>query len=461
MRFPMRLSWAAVAALALACGSKSGNAPAPTVSPGPSPSPSPSPTVGTAAALAPAAPAVPPPPAAPVPPPPAAPVPPPQPTAPDGADFTAEARALYRIVACGSDEPLADPAIARVVERHCRWVGDRLAKYRATYLVGGRAFFDGLKPAGLPTTVVYPFGGGDLISALAAFPEATEVTTVSLELAGDPRRITGLTAKQLDASLARLRGELGGTLSVGSNTSVNLSASQRNELPAQVSSFLLGLAAAGFEPVGMRYVRPLADGQLHGVTADEIAAEDAAAAARRGGERGQRTRSRKHDWLDPNFSESFAHVEIRYRAIGEPTAPIRVHRHFGWNLHDSELAKHPELIRHLETKGKVIALVKGASYLLWRGDFATIRDYLLGHLAWMLSDSTGVPPFYARAAGMVQETYGRFSSAFLEGAEARGGRHAADFRALWKAQPRRPLPFRFGYVDGAGQAHVVVTRPGP
>ncbi len=36
----------------------------------------------------------------------------------------------------------------------------------------------------LPEAVVYPFGGGDLLSALAAYPDAAEYTTLSLELAG-------------------------------------------------------------------------------------------------------------------------------------------------------------------------------------------------------------------------------------------------------------------------------------
>ena len=43
-------------------------------------------------------------------------------------------------------------------------------------------------PKDLPTALVYPFGGGDLMAALQLFPEATEITTISLELAGDPRR---------------------------------------------------------------------------------------------------------------------------------------------------------------------------------------------------------------------------------------------------------------------------------
>ncbi|HUQ05188.1 MAG TPA: hypothetical protein VM261_21945 [Kofleriaceae bacterium] len=383
-----------------------------------------------------------------------APVPPPEPPPPpatpakDGANFIDEATRLYKDVACQDREKLVDEKMGKVVDRHCKWVDEQLTAYREKYITGGRAFFDEIEPDDIPKTVVYPFGGGDLISALAAFPDADEITTISLEMAGDPRRIGKLTTPQLDASLSRLRGELGGTLSVGSNTSENLSSSQRNDLPAQVSSFMLGLAAAGFEPVSMRYIRLADDGAIHYITADEIAASD-----------GRATRARKGDWNDPNFSEEFANVEIEYRKHGDPADRIRVHRHFGWNLRDKELGEAPQLIRHLEQKGKVTVLVKGASYLLWRGDFSMIRNYLLANLAWMLSDSTGIPPKLAREAGMVQETYGRFSGAFLEGAD--GTRHSDDFKALWAKNKKQKLPFRFGYVDAAKQAHLVVTRPAP
>ncbi|MBZ0235005.1 MAG: hypothetical protein K8M05_21945 [Deltaproteobacteria bacterium] len=377
------------------------------------------------------------------------PAPPPPPAKP-GADFIDDARLLYQLVACQDRGKLADEKKAKVVDRHCAWVSEQLGAYRAKYIVEARAFFDEIEPDDLPRTVVYPFGGGDLISSLAAFPEADETTTISLELAGDPRRIGALTARELDASLSRLRGELGGTLSVGSNTSENLSSSQRNDLPAQVSSFLLGLAAAGFEPVSMRYVRLEDDGAIHYLTADEIAAAD-----------GRATRARKGDWNDPNFSESFANVEIEYRKAGDPSDRVRVHRHFGWNLRDRELGERSQLLRHLEQKGKVTVLVKGASYLLWRNDFSRIRSYLLANLAWMLSDSTGIPPRFAREAGMVQETYGRFAGPFLEGVETSGKRHADDFRALWAKNKKRRLAFRFGYVDSAKQAHLVVTRPKP
>ena len=361
------------------------------------------------------------------------------------AEFIGDAKLLYTIAACGSgDGGHIDPAIAKIVEHHCKAVNERLAKFRALYFDKGRAWFDKVVPTQAPATVVYPFGGGDLMSALVAFPNATEITTISLELAGDPRRLKTLTPAQVEMSLGALRMEIGGLISVGSNTSENLSSQQQNDLPGQVSSFLLGLVAGGYEPVSMRYFTLDDAGEIHYLEQAEIDAMDKAAA-----------KSLKHDWKPPTFSSAFANVEITYRKIGE--TQLRVHRHIAWNLSNDYMTKHPQLLHHLEKKGSVTVLVKGASYLLWRPDFSRMREYLLDHLAWMLSDSTGIPPKYARPAGMIQETYGYYTGAFLEGAQANP--HDADMIELWHAQKRRSLPFRFGYVDKDKQAHLLVTRP--
>ena len=153
----------------------------------------------------------------------------------EGADFIDDARLLYRIAACGGDTAV-DPAIQNIVDAHCARITDKLQKFRATYFDKGRAWFDRVVPKDIPTTVVYPFGGGDLLSALVAFPDATEVTTISLELAGDPRRLRTFSPSAVEQSLGALRVEIGGLISVGSNTSENLSAQQRNDLPGQVSS---------------------------------------------------------------------------------------------------------------------------------------------------------------------------------------------------------------------------------
>jgi hypothetical protein len=382
-----------------------------------------------------------------------------------GVDFIDDAKLLYRIAACGGSDAV-DDKLTKIVERHCKAITDRLDKFRAEYFGKGREWFSAVVPKDSPKTVVYPFGGGDLISALVAFPDATEITTISLERAGDPRRLRKLAAKSVEGSLGALRGEIGGLISNGSNTTENLSNGQRNDLPAQVSSFLLGLVAGGYEPVAMRFFTLDDAGDIHYLSQAEIDAmekEDKAKAKAKKKKapaaappvEGAPVTAATHHWLSPNFSLAFSNVEIEYRKVGETA--VRVHRHIGWNLSDPYLKTNPQLLRHLEKKGDVTMLVKGASYLLWTPGFSLARGYILDHLAWMLSDSTGVPPAFAKSAGMVQETYGMYSGAFLESYQAT--KHDEAFVALWSSQKKRKLPFRFGYVDMAKQAHLVVTRP--
>jgi len=365
----------------------------------------------------------------------------------DPSDFTADAKLLYRVAACGGSDPV-DAKVAKTVEQHCKLITAQLEKFRAEYFGKHREWFATVVPKNVPKTVVYPFGGGDLISALVAFPDATEITTISLELAGDPRRLRTLPPKTLALELGALRGDIGGLISVGSNTTARLSDSQANDLPAQVSSFLLGLVAAGYEPVSMRYFSLDDAGAIHYLEQAEIDAADKQMPKPKKLEPGEKPQG-------PSFSKAFSNVEIQYRAPGEKT--LRVHRHIAWNLEDDYLRKHPQLIRHLEKKGQVTVLVKGASYLLWRQNFSRVREYILDHLAWMLSDSTGVPPSYAKSAGMVQETYGVYHGAFLPGSQE--SPHDEDFIKLWASQKRRKLPFRFGYVDTNRSAHLVVTKP--
>jgi hypothetical protein len=274
-----------------------------------------------------------------------------------------------------------------------------------------------------------------------AFPRAMEITTISLELAGDPRALPGMAPAEVRRELAELRREIGLLIAVGSNTSVLLQAQQQNRLPGQIASFLLGLVAGGFEPISMRFFRLDDAGAVRYLERAEIEADR------------KPTRSLRGDWKDPTFAEVFRHVEIRYRRPGDGTEAVRVHRHLAWNIDDTQLAAHPQLLRHLERKGKVGVLVKGASYLLWFPSFSRFRGYLLEHLAWMVSDSTGIAPNHAR--GMVQEPYGAYRGPVVE--NVAGTREDRTAQALWKTARER-MPFRFGYLDREGNAHVMITR---
>ncbi len=370
--------------------------------------------------------------------------------APTARDFIDDARLLYRVAACTGDDALPAGLDGPTVEAYCKVQRERIDRYRKHWGDEAEKFLATLRPKGLPTTVVYPFGGGDLLSALTTYPDATEITTLSLELAGDPRRLRGLSdAKKLAVNLANLLEATKSTLVSNDGKSINLSKIQKGDLPGQLAFHLIGLAAHGLVPVSVRYFRLEPDGAVHYLTDADIAQLEPKKAARL-----------KETWTSPDFSEAFSNVEVQFvPKDAPPGTPPRVHRHLGANLADDALTKHPELLKHLEAKGRVSAMTKAASYLLWRDDFTAMRSYLLEHMDLMFSDSTGVPPEFAKKAGFVQETFGAFEKSFLPAQRT----YNEELAKLFSSQPQRKLPFRYGYPDGSPSlhSHLIVTRRAP
>lgn len=363
----------------------------------------------------------------------------------DGAaDFIRDAKLFYRVVACGGSDSLPAEIDAATVEAHCALMAKRYQHYNQKYVTPARSFFGPLRPAAVPTTVVYPFGGGDLGSALVTFPDAREITTISLEHAGDPTRLARLDKKQLRSALATFREASEGLLALNDSTSENMRKLERGGIPGQLSFHLVGMTALGFEPVSLKFVTFNPDGTLHYLTAAEV---DALASTK--------ARKVKGGWVDTDFSEAFNHMELTFRKAGDPGAPIVVHRHFAANLANKALKDSP-LHKHLLAKGKFSAMTKAASYLMWTDSFSEIRNLLLANMAWMASDSTGVPPRHARKAGFVQITYGTFTAPFLEEADKATGEAMAK---LWSSQPHRKLGFRYGYPDASLKLHLMITQP--
>jgi hypothetical protein len=359
------------------------------------------------------------------------------------ADFTEQAKAIYRLITCGSD-PLPAGVDPKVVAKYC------VRQAKAIEAARGHAaevepFLAALRPAGLPTTVVYPFGGGDLLTALSVYPDAKDVTTMSLEHVGDPRRLPALAdPKVLADSLELVRATTNGLLHANDSKTENLQKGQRGELPGQLAFFLLGLAVHGYEPVSLRYFWINPDGTLHYVTAADIAAVEK-----------ENAKLLRAQWTAPDFSRAFSNAELVFVAKGgDPAKDARVHRHIAFDLSDGGLKKNPGLLTWLAAKGPVAAMTKAASYLLWNDSFSAIRSYLLKHMIFMVSDSTGIPPRLAKAAGFTQETWGRFAGSFLPASD----RINDDFRALWGQFPKNKLRFRFGYIDSDSQYHLLVTR---
>ena len=316
--------------------------------------------------------------------------------------------------------------------QHRAALASSMADFRQRWLERAIPFLAGIVPADVPDQVVYPFGGGDLMTALVTYPHAREITTISLEPAGEPVTVN-ISASRLESELSILRKDLDFLFRKAHSRTDNLGTLSHLTLPGQLMFSLAALSLTGREPVDLRYFRLAPDGTIVYITLAEIA----------------RTRPGTHE-----RGELFRNMELSFRAVGAPPdAPLTIQRHIAFNLDDDHLQRDGSLIKHLAAKGRVAAMTKAASFLLWDEGFGGMRRYLLEHAAFMISDATGIPPKIAKEAGFEQVAYGRFDGPLL-GASSR---ITADFRALFVGAKETPI--RYGYPDSAGHAHIVVMRP--
>ena len=355
--------------------------------------------------------------------------------APAGApqELLDEAKALLVVGACadGTDARIRPEVYAG----HCKTVRAAQDDYKKQWLVHASEFFKANVPAGAPRTVVYPFAGGDLSTALAVFPDADEITTISLEPAGDPRALARVAEKELKAALPGVAGELVALYRHNySKTMDMISAMTGARLPGQLIFSLSALSIHGYELTGMRYFTLTPEGDVRYLTAEDMKRLDAIANL------GQRNRE-------------YGNVELRFRKKG---GREQVYRHLLANLDDEHLKSTPATLAHLEKKGRIAAMTKAASYLLTFDNFKGMRKYLIDHVEWMVSDSTGLAPKYGTPAGFEYEMWGQYDVSNMP----EGKWITPQWTALYAAQPRRPLKFRFGYPSGGPKytPHLIIMR---
>lgn len=370
----------------------------------------------------------------------------PPPTAPpstgeaplEGRDFIAQAMALFRVAACGPAGDAPAQFDKDVIAHHCADLERAYGDYERDWVDVAKPFIASLRPNDLPAEVIYPFGGGDLTSALATFPEAREITTISLEPAGDVLPVDHLGRDRLRAELATHRDHIERLFAKAHSRTDNLEKEAHTELPGEIIFALAALVVHGAEPLSLRYFRLRADGSLAFVSEADIAAAARSPKALR---------------------KLFENAELRFRRTGDAGNPVQLLRHIAFNLDDEHLRADPALLAYLDGKGKVAVMTKAASHLLWSSHFSLIRGWLLEHSDWMVSDSTGIPPRFAKPAGFTQETYGKFDGPAPFGLFNDGD--SRDLKALFASQPDRGLAFRYGYPDKDGHAHIIVTARRP
>nr|HEX4317818.1 hypothetical protein [Kofleriaceae bacterium] len=347
-------------------------------------------------------------------------------------EFLDDAKQLLVVGACAAGD--VPEARKKIVDAHCSVLKKSQDDYKAKWIAPAREFFAANVPSTVPKTVVYPFAGGDLSTALTVYPDADEITTLSLEPAGDPRELGRLSDKQLTSALKTVETELGSLYSANFSVTMNMiTAMREGALPTQLIFSLSAISIHGYELTSVRYFTLTADGDIKYITDDDLA------------------RIEKIDDTTKRNRE-LANVEMHFHKAG--ATHDQVYRHILANLDDAHIKSSPAALAHLEKKGHVAGMTKAASYLLTFDDFTKMRKYVIDHVDWMVSDTTGLAPSYGTPAGFEYETWGNFDTPNM----AAGNSVAPQWKAMWAKQPKRDLKFRFGYPDHHLSNHLVIMR---
>jgi hypothetical protein len=392
----------------------------------------------------------------------------------EGHDFTPVGKALLVVGACG-DGPIPDGFSEKLISSHCKAVEQAQAEYQKNWLAVARPFFAEKVPSNVPKKVVYPFAGGDLSTALTVYPDADEITTISLEPAGDPRtlealnrshapagkpapggkppvgktlkatpeppkeaapeRKTAATPAQLVKALGTVAYELRFLYRVNFSNTMNMIDAMRGaSLPTQLIFGLSALEVHGYEVVSLRYFKLDAEGNLAYLTEADVKKAPSVGAG------------------TADFrNRIFANAEVRFR---KPGGAVQIYRHIQFNLDDPHMEQDPRILKHLQQKGPIAGMTKAASFLLSWDNFQTIRDYLIANVVWMVSDATGVAPKWGKPAGFEYETYGTWTGPHIPA----GTSISKNWQTEFAAQPKRALPFRFGYYDKKSANHLIIMR---
>lgn len=351
-----------------------------------------------------------------------------------GHDFTPDAKMLMVVGACGDGEAPADFP-KKLLDAHCADIKKAQADYVEKWVTPASAFFEQHVPKDIPKVVVYPFAGGDLSTALTVYPDADEITTISLEPAGDPRPMGILKGGDLERAMNKVAYELKFLYRVNfSNTLNMIDAMRSGAVPTEVMFGLSALKVHGYELLSLRYFKINDDGAVHYLDdADLAKAPDPKTSAE-------------------HRNRVFANYELRFK---KPGGREQVYRHIQQNLDNEHLTKEKATLAYLNARpAKIAAMTKAASYLLSYDGFSTLRDFLTSHAVWMVSDATGIAPKWGKPAGFEYETYGAFVGPHIPA----GGGISKDWRTEFESEPTRELPFRFGYYDKKNQNHLIIIK---
>jgi hypothetical protein len=342
--------------------------------------------------------------------------------APAGAVSPTELGAFLAGRALPPESVLAPLQQSDEYREHARLYAAQWFRYDERYFAPMRAWSGSelVVRTGASRQVTYLFGGPDLISALALFPEAGSYVLGGLEPVGKLMNPLELSPEQLHASLAALRKSTEVIMSFNHFITKDMKTDlQSSAFPGVFPVMLVFLSFTDTRITSAERLSLLPDGSLvHG--------QDA------GGQEA-----------------------LRIVFQPSPFVPAAEVIYVQADLSDRALRKNPALLEWLGRRGPATGYLKAASYLPHSGNFSRVRDFLLANCTAIVQDDSGIPLAAYRAAGWRVICFGTYTAPL----EIFAKNEQPALREIYASGAAFPLPFGFGYRWQRGESTLLLALP--
>jgi len=263
-------------------------------------------------------------------------------------------------------------------------------------------------------TLSYPFGGPDLATAQALFPDAGTVVLLGLEPVGNLPEFGRMDAEGRAAVFADLGALAFDFLRRGYFITMDMmDVYSKRQIDGALPVIAFFLKRGGYAVAGLERLAPAADGSWLETPYERLA------------ERQHRPYGVRIDCFKPG------------------DATLRSVYYFSCDVENRAFTAGSPLHRFLDGLERPTTFVKAGSYLLHWNNFSTLRRLILDRSLYVLQDDTAVPYRFFVQAGWGITLFGRYATPVKDFTNV----EQPDLRAAYEGPDAdvRPLPFRFGY----------------
>jgi len=272
-------------------------------------------------------------------------------------------------------------------------------------------------------TAFYPFSGPDLVNLLAFFPRAETYLMLALEPVGTLPILRPGANEGFYYSLECAINEL---LHFNFFFTEHMASDlRRRELDGVLPVLLFFLGREQMQVQEVNYVQLAPGGQVR---------EQPAAPG------------------EKFIGMGISGVRIVFRR--QPAAPVQTLYYFSFNLQNASWRQSPHFVKFLQSLAPYQTLLKAASYLMFKGHYSHIRDFILNHSQVVLQTDEGIPVRYFAPEQWERRFYGVYKQPIALFRNC----YQPDLAALYRQQRTTPLPFGIGYHHRRHTSNLMVAR---